>query len=457
MARNDLTREQLEEALSDAVSEISALKSRHGRQLAELREEFMAEISALKARLAYYENPHSPPSADSLEWRRLKKERNGVRSERKPGGQPGHRGASRAHAPEKRRLHRFEGRPRCARCGRKAGIDRKPVTRDIVEIQVTATETRHHIQTATCDSCGTVRQAPNDLPKSGSYGRNLIGMITSLRAARVPFEGISGILQETAGIGIAKSTVINRTGRLCDYMQATAGRIRGNVKRSGNVGIDETSGNMAGRRIWAWILQAGKNVAIIYNKSRGSLVLDRHMDRYGGVVTSDKFSVYRRFDPGGRHQLCWAHELRQLRHAAQGNDAPLSAKILHRQVLGIYGRACKAGAGGRHSAALRRRFESEMRCLLFRYRDAGGTPLAKPVNRLSTSLPHLFTFLEYPGVDPTNNASERGLRHVVVSRKISGQIKGGELWMDRWSAFMTCVLTWRMQGKSLSDEVSKIV
>ena len=28
--------------------------------------------------------------------------------------------------------------------------------------------------------------------------------------------------------------------------------------------------------------------------------------------------------------------------------------------------------------------------------------------------------------------------------------------MDRWSWFMTCTLTWRLQGKSPADEVSKI-
>ena len=41
MARHSLTRDQLEDALSDAVSEISALRS---------------ELRALKVGLAYYEN-----------------------------------------------------------------------------------------------------------------------------------------------------------------------------------------------------------------------------------------------------------------------------------------------------------------------------------------------------------------------------------------------------------------
>ena len=29
--------------------------------------------------------------------------------------------------------------------------------------------------------------------------------------------------------------------------------------------------------------------------------------------------------------------------------------------------------------------------------------------------------------------------------------------MGRWSWFMTCILTWRLQDKSLADKVSKIV
>ena len=340
MARHSLTRDQLEDALSDIVSEISALKSAHERHLAELSSaherqlaEVMSELRALKARLAYYENPHSPPSADSLEWRRAKKEKKNMaaKSERKPGGQPGHRGASRAHAPKRSRTHRFAGRPWCARCGLTARIDRKPVTRDIVEIHTTATETRHRIQTATCGRCGTVQQAPDGLPGSGSYGRNLVAMITSLRAAHVPFEGISKILRDTAGLHVAKSTVINAVGRLCGSMRAPAGRILGGIKRSKNARIDETSGNQAGRRIWAWVLQSGKSVAIIYGKSRGLPVPGRHMDRYHGVVTSDKYPVYKRSGSGCRHQLCWAHELRQLRYTAQKKNAPLSAGVLYRQ------------------------------------------------------------------------------------------------------------------------------
>jgi len=107
---------------------------------------------------------------------------------------------------------------------------------------------------------------------------------------------------------------------------------------------------------------------------------------------------------------------------------PLSARILYGQASDLYVRARDAAAGPR-SAQLADRFGAELGRIVSQHRDAGGTPLETAIKRPRTSMPHPFVFLERDGVEPTNNASERALRHVVVSRKISGQIKGGNKWM----------------------------
>ncbi|MCE2498803.1 MAG: transposase [Nitrosopumilaceae archaeon] len=70
-------------------------------------------------------------------------------------------------------------------------------------------------------------------------------------------------------------------------------------------------------------------------------------------------------------------------------------------------------------------------------------------------VPRMFTFPEHPGVDPTNNASERTLRHMAVFRKIIGLTKGGPGAMRRLADFATCVLTWRRHGKSVYEEVAR--
>jgi hypothetical protein len=44
------------------------------------------------------------------------------------------------------------------------------------------------------------------------------------------------------------------------------------------------------------------------------------------------------------------------------------------------------------------------------------------IKKLKSALPHLFTFILNPKVEPTNNRAERGLREHVVIRKIIGTL-----------------------------------
>ena len=115
------------------------------------------------------------------------------------------------------------------------------------------------------------------------------------------------------------------------------------------------------------------------------------------------------------------------------------------------------GLMGRHSPELRRRFETNMQNMLLGYVDAWGGSLEPLLKRMHRAPPCMFTFLEYEGVEPTNNGAERALHPVVLQFKISGQIKGGLVWMNRYGWFNTCTSTWKLQGKSIVVEVAKII
>jgi len=43
--------------------------------------------------------------------------------------------------------------------------------------------------------------------------------------------------------------------------------------------------------------------------------------------------------------------------------------------------------------------------------------------KMRNGIPHWFTFLVVPGVEPTNNRAERALREHVVQRKIHGLLQ----------------------------------
>ena len=204
---------------------------------------------------------------------------------------------------------------------------------------------------------------------------------------------------------------------------------------------------------------------MIYSKSRNSYVVDRYLDGYGGVVTSDGYGVYNRFDPGGMHQDCWAHQLRAVKHLSENTEATGSDTVdadarqqLYADMSWILREAKNPLERAQHPPRLRHSMESMTEAMLARHDDStNDAELKKMIKRLRRSVPKLFAFLEHPGVDPTNNAAERALRYVVVFRKMSGQIKGGCESMRRMSNFVTCVLTWKKQGKSIVSEVARLI
>ena len=61
----------------------------------------------------------------------------------------------------------------------------------------------------------------------------------------------------------------------------------------------------------------------------------------------------------------------------------------------------------------------EVEALLLRGVFSGNPRLMGMCSELYDHRPWLWTFLDHQGVEPTNNASERSLRHAVIWRKLS--------------------------------------
>ena len=95
--------------------------------------------------------------------------------------------------------------------------------------------------------------------------------------------------------------------------------------------------------------------------------------------------------------------------------------------------------------------------VLDRYGNTSDADLEKHARMMQRHLHGMFTFVEYPRVEPTNNASERTLRYYVVLRKIIRQTRDGTRAMKRLGDFVSCVMTWWSQDKSVMREVAKMV
>ncbi len=74
-------------------------------------------------------------------------------------------------------------------------------------------------------------------------------------------------------------------------------------------------------------------------------------------------------------------------------------------------------------------------------------PQAPLCRRLLKHLAELFVFVGDPAVPPDNNEAERGLRHLVTCREISGGTRSAE-GSDTKMALASLFGTWRVQGQN---------
>ncbi len=167
-------------------------------------------------------------------------------------------------------------------------------------------------------------------------------------------------------------------------------------------------------------------------------------EAFSGVLVSDFYAAYHHYD--GPKQRCWAHLLRDIHDlvALYLKDAPLArwAVAVHR----LYEEA-KAFS---HPQAQRRRVAQLAleRKLLAICHPFLADPLAvqgKLCRRIERHIKELFVFVAEPDVPADNNAAERSLRHLVISRKVSGGTRseqGTESKMTLASIFGA----WRAQG-----------
>jgi len=105
----------------------------------------------LESKLSYYENPNSPPSSDSIYWRKQKKERK-TGSPSKPGQKDGHKGVTHSFKPTRMINHTVE---KCSRCGSTNIIQTTQQSRIIVEIPKPqpCEITKHVIPSYLCKNC----------------------------------------------------------------------------------------------------------------------------------------------------------------------------------------------------------------------------------------------------------------------------------------------------------------
>jgi transposase len=142
-----------------------------------------------------------------------------------------------------------------------------------------------------------------------------------------------------------------------------------------------------------------------------------------------------------RLQWCWAHLKRDFQALIDSGDH--QAKRLGRDLMPCVSELFRLWARYRDGTLSRggwlrlmRPIRDRVDALLLRGAYSGNRRLTGMCGSLHRHRAWLWTFLEIVGVEPTNNASERALRHAVIWRKLSFGTQS-----PRGSRFVETILT----------------
>jgi transposase len=221
--------------------------------------------------------------------------------------------------------------------------------------------------------------------------------------------------------------------------------------------VDETGWREANQRAWLWTAVTQAVTVFLIRRSRGSQVAKELVgEAFAGTLVSDRWSGYR-WGPIKKHQLCWAHLIRDLRQIAEaGGSAAAIGEALGmcaRQLFHWWHRV-RDGTLQRSSFYVYvRRLRLEVRASLREGAPCEDAKSAALCRSLLQYEPALWTFVHKTGVEPTNNASERALRPVVLWRKSSfgTQSRAGSDFVER---VLTVVATLRQQQRHVVQYVT---
>ena len=416
-----------------------------------------AYIRYIEARLADLEvrlnqdssNSSKPPSSDPPHAKPAPPR---AVSGRRKGGQPGHPRRSRPDLPPDSVVELRASA--CARCSHPlAGDDPAPLRHQVVEIPPirphVAEYRRHRLQ---CPRCGTVACPALPSDARGGYGPRVQAVCALLAGAyRVGKRGIARLCRDLFGVPISPAAVCDLQGKSAAALEPVVREAQAYVAgRPANV--DETGWREGRKRGWLWVAVTASVTVFLVRLSRARAVLADLIPGGLGVLTTDRYPVYDHL-PVDKRQVCWAHLRRDFQAmidrrndgSAVGDDL-----LIHADILLVQWRRVRDGTLTRRG--FRQSYlgwiREEVLAQLRRGAACGCPSTAGVCRELLAVEPALYTFAIVEGVEPTNNAAERALRHAVCWRKTSfgTDSPAGSRFVER---VLTVVSTCRQQGRDV--------
>src|SRR3989338_1156651 len=310
----------------------------------------------------------------------------------------------------------------CPECRTQLGATQEIRQRYVTDVKLVSRvrNTRHNIHRKYCPKCKKMVEpkVPNVFHYE-RFGLNLMLFIMYLRLGlRLPGNKVREFLLTMYDLSISEGEIVHVLKQLVIAFGPYYSELEKMIRVARVKHTDSTSWRVNGKNYFAWVFIATGVVlykirkrnnsrvalSVFGTKQKGmTLVIDRH-SALRALAEKAKFFL----------QLCWSHILADSKDLAKNFGS--EGRYVHHKLKEIFEIAVSFEGKGEqeHVDALK----AEIFALTLRHYTH--ITIRRFVKNLwKRDIDSLFRFVTDPDVDPTNNISERELRHLVIIRKIS--------------------------------------
>jgi transposase len=397
---------------------------------AEQNDKLRAELEALRLKLEKGRKPPTnsgnssqPPSRDQ------KGDLTPERKRHKYGPRPGHVKFEREFVSQPDHVVELEPAV-CRECQTELGraervlVDVTQIT-ELPEAKGEVIEVRQY--GVECPCCGShqVEEPPAGLEMERRFGARLEATVVYYRQEQhLSYVRTQATLQNLHGVAISQGGIDKIMQRGGSRAVEALEPIEQALQASPVIHSDETGSRVEGNNWWQWVFCSLEAVLHVMRFDRSVDVIRQVMGEHEAEVwVSDCYSPQMKA-PSKHHQLCLAHQLRNLQAVVEllpGQRWARHVQMLFRYAIHLHNQRQRLPG-----PVFLERVERIERCfdrLLAQNLDPA--EMRRLQRRYRKYRDAIFVFLHRTDVSPTNNVSERHLRPSVIHRKVTGCFRSG--------------------------------
>jgi transposase len=351
------------------------------------------------------------------------------KTDRKPGGQPGHEGTTLQikEVPDETINYIADYCNSCGEDLQHTPSIFKESRQEVVIPPIQVRYVEHRSYSKVCSHCGKFCTAamPSHLNAPIQYGASVGAMVSYLSVYQyIPYHRMTVLLKDLFGLPISEGSIDNLLERSTQKALPMYNIIQQKIQQSEVVGSDETGASFGGKKGWFHTWQTTLLTFIVASLNRGYSTIEQYFANGFplSVYVSDCWAAQLKVK-ALLHQLCTAHLLRELCNfeVALGCKWSIAMKQLLQDCIALKKQLTPRDYLQTPAAVL------EMDQRLTQLLQTDHCTSHKKVQALSKRLiknkNSILTFLHHAEVPPDNNGSEQAIRNIKVKSKVSGQFR----------------------------------